>query len=602
MTWVHELLGVAADADAATIKRAYARLLRTTRPDEDAEAFQRLNTAYQIALTQAGRQTTRPPMAQPAPIPPPATPKRDTHVIPVSTGDTQPPAAPLHVVVQPSRPAVPLETLRTGPSIAPRAPHVLETLSQPEISGPDLVPPPLETLKPGPSIAPKAAHALETLSPPETSRPGLAPAPVEILKPAGPASTPARVLPPVETLRPAASRPAPAVNIAELAKRVIDEACRAEGPVVLANWLARCPELWSFRIKQLTGQRMMQGLAQESRPMQSANFDALLGFFDLNNVLTGLNPVALEKLRSRLAAHWEMFNDHTSLARRSRTLTEKGQPHPWRVRSCIALLQQPRSWYRTIGVTLTREKSANLARIAHALCLGVPEQLPATLNREHAQFWLRAVGSNGNSREYWTLVAIRVLAMALAGAAITAIVLFWAASQQGDITKPAAWLGIGSVSVVMFAGIALFLSALIGVRWINRWQGAPESSSEANPWRRRLLIPSLCALGLGMDYLLDKPIVATPIVLGALALAIRRYRLRTPKRSRKPILNLSPRALTYLLLACASVIGSVATQAVNGGALDNVPLLAMAAATTLVIWGIDMFRHRAHWRVKQARG
>ena len=31
MIWAYELLGVATDADATTIKRAYARLLRTTR-------------------------------------------------------------------------------------------------------------------------------------------------------------------------------------------------------------------------------------------------------------------------------------------------------------------------------------------------------------------------------------------------------------------------------------------------------------------------------------------------------------------------------------------------------------------------------------------
>lgn len=44
-------LGLPADADERAVKRAYARLLKTTRPDEDPEGFQRLHEAYQEALS-----------------------------------------------------------------------------------------------------------------------------------------------------------------------------------------------------------------------------------------------------------------------------------------------------------------------------------------------------------------------------------------------------------------------------------------------------------------------------------------------------------------------------------------------------------------------
>ncbi|UZE31506.1 J domain-containing protein [Pseudomonas asplenii] len=45
-----ETLGLPVDADARSIKRHYAALLKRTRPDDDAEAFQRLRGAYEQAL------------------------------------------------------------------------------------------------------------------------------------------------------------------------------------------------------------------------------------------------------------------------------------------------------------------------------------------------------------------------------------------------------------------------------------------------------------------------------------------------------------------------------------------------------------------------
>lgn len=53
MNWAQdalELLELDADADERAIKRAYARLLRSNRPDDDPVAFQRLHSAYQTAL------------------------------------------------------------------------------------------------------------------------------------------------------------------------------------------------------------------------------------------------------------------------------------------------------------------------------------------------------------------------------------------------------------------------------------------------------------------------------------------------------------------------------------------------------------------------
>lgn len=54
-----ELLGLDADADERAIKRAYAQLLRATRPDDDPDAFQALHQAYQSALQRARHRAQR---------------------------------------------------------------------------------------------------------------------------------------------------------------------------------------------------------------------------------------------------------------------------------------------------------------------------------------------------------------------------------------------------------------------------------------------------------------------------------------------------------------------------------------------------------------
>ncbi|MFM0500605.1 J domain-containing protein [Paraburkholderia caffeinilytica] len=68
--WPWDVLGIAANADERTVRRAYARLLKQQRPDEDAEAFQRLRYAYESALQMtSGGATEKTPSAQQTPQP-----------------------------------------------------------------------------------------------------------------------------------------------------------------------------------------------------------------------------------------------------------------------------------------------------------------------------------------------------------------------------------------------------------------------------------------------------------------------------------------------------------------------------------------------------
>jgi hypothetical protein len=60
-------LGIAPTPDEREVRRAYARLLKTTRPEDDAEAFQQLRAAFEAAMWAADelRQTPVPEPAAP---------------------------------------------------------------------------------------------------------------------------------------------------------------------------------------------------------------------------------------------------------------------------------------------------------------------------------------------------------------------------------------------------------------------------------------------------------------------------------------------------------------------------------------------------------
>lgn len=68
MSWAYERLGLSGTPTVREVKRAYARLLKETRPEDDPQAFQELRTAYETALQWAQWTEEAPAQGESEPV------------------------------------------------------------------------------------------------------------------------------------------------------------------------------------------------------------------------------------------------------------------------------------------------------------------------------------------------------------------------------------------------------------------------------------------------------------------------------------------------------------------------------------------------------
>jgi hypothetical protein len=478
VNWAYELLGLPLDADVANIKRAYARLLRTTRPDDDPEAFQRLHTAYKTALARANAQ-------------------------PSSKADTAPQQTEVGVTPEP-------------------ATRSSDALAQPLVQTVNV------------------------------------------------------------TL--------PTIHPATLVNEVIQAAMQAENGSALSGWLEQRPEFWSIQLKQQIGRMLLQQLFQQPQAMPSSCLDALLRFFDLDHVLAGINPVELKRLHRRQKLLWELLPAHHIELTRHVGLVTNERPDIIPLRRDLALLQQPFHWRRMLLPALQIGRARRLARLVQTLVSGGLDELPPSIDRKQALFWLRAAMKRGPmTRERFAVGSLQASAAALLSALCVFGVLALTAPTPGDWLLPG-----GDAATVGLAILGLWLIYAAGA-WFDRWQGMPESAPSRWPWLRRLAIPSLCMLGVAMS--LSEPLHAIGAISVFLSLvyAVRRLRHRNAMRSKPTaqIHRIMPMTF-FLVLSFSSVV--LRTQDAEGS-----HLLSVAACLALAVWTFDMWQHRAHLHPRFAR-
>ncbi|GLQ94503.1 J domain-containing protein [Dyella acidisoli] len=477
MNWAFELLGLRPDADVADVKRAYARLLRITRPDDDPEAFQRLHMAYKIVLAHISAKATAAIMPTPTVV---------THAEP-------------------------------------------------------------------------------------TSRP-----PVQLALPTHADTT---------------NVTEPVVHLGTLTNEIIRAAIEAQNSEELSRWLKNRPEFWSIQIKQQAAQLVLQRLFQQPQAIAAHCMDAMLKFFDLDHVLSGVNPVALQSLRARQRTLWELRpENHHELARRA-GLMHNGRPEVLRVRKDLALLQHPLNWARVTLAAMQSKRAHGLAALVRTLSNnGRLDELPASVNRQHAMFWFRgATGGPLLTRERFILHSLRAGVWAFVTMLAVVVIAMMSAAPDG-----VHWSEVARVAGILGGGILVLWLLIAGFWWFDLWQGMPESTPSRWPWLRRLAIPLLCVLSFAMYETGNAPYMRWLVMMCFIA-AMRKFRRRIAGNgSFFARITASTPAFIWI-----SVWIIAALSRAQG--MEDFPLIPILALATFAMSIADLWRHRAYLHPRLAR-
>lgn len=360
------------------------------------------------------------------------------------------------------------------------------------------------------------------------------------------------------------------------------ELAEAADATALQKWLSAEPGLWNLSTKQAAGRQLLKELFKDPVPMTEACLDATLDFFKLNDALSGVDPILLNRLKKRMTGEWTVRSDLHPFAWQlygsasSRNLLE--------LRKFFRQCARPFHWPVALLRTL---RSGNYTKFAAGillnLCGGYIDDLPKSFDRRHARFWMEAAARELN-RTRLIIFAFRS-AVALAAIPLLGFLVDLIASG-GEPDR-------AGIRATLMVTISL-TSAIVGVAWL--WIGVGWSIREFDKLVHRSraaavisigFTPVLCVFSLIAARWMD-PALGTVFAIAVLVIAIWRFLSRHAVRARTGPFQ---RVGFFMFL---SVCFSGLSRAFDGQAGMGVlpPLLIVCIA--LIVWVFDMKKSR--WR------
>ncbi len=467
MSWGHAALELDPDADERAIKRAYAKRLRTTRPDDDPEGFQQLHEAYQAALSWA---QYRAQWAQ-----------DDEDVNVNINGDDDD------------------DTRRATPCVAS------QNQNEEAADAPDPEPlthdPVREVVSGGMFDTPLARER--------------APAP-------GPEPQPEREPDP----RPVIAAPEPELDTERFARRVVTAASGAD-PLSLERWLERRPELWSLRDKPRVGHLVLAQLFTHIEPVRMENFDLLGRFFRWDEVGSGLDPYTAGERRMRLHQRW-VIQPRNNAWLADFLHRPEARVSPVQASARMDRLSRPWKPLQALLTASVPGRTEEMRRTLELLDVQDAGQAPPPMQPKQVGFWLALAQRKEINGPKMQLALLRSVVVALCWLALmTGFTLLSLWSQPGDPVRTQNVLRLafqmaayGTLVILLVGTLALHVVRLV------QWQAEKEHPRPRGWLLRLLFIPVLAVGALLLIYLADARIAGTLLGWPVCALAFVRMYLR----------------------------------------------------------------------------
>ena len=445
MNWAYALLELTPDADERSVKRAYAKRLRITRPDDDPAAFQQLHEAYKAALEWAQyRLQWEEETEQEAPA----------------------------QIEAPASDAAQMQD--SAPTPAAQDPGTDQSTSLSELHDP------VELTGSSPlALAEVRAKAQAPRELPERDPTAATNSPVTgVQLPELPAS-------------------AALLDADAMIRFILGQALSTE-PARFEAWLQERPELWSLREKPRIGALLALHLFNHDVPMRMENFDVLVRCFRWDEVDDGIDPLQVQQCRQRLHRNWMLQPDGAGdLARHLRDYGR--QVTAGDARSELQRLTRPWRTWQALWSAVPPWRTAQVNRLLERLDISRGSHLPAPLQPAQVAFWsgLRDYSRPSAARTQLALLQGLLLGLGflLLMVACWALLGLFTPADNNMVRLPGA-LRIG----VYGGGILLAVRALIpSLREMMRWISADEQPPPAYPFLHRWLIP---VLGVGSVLLI----------------------------------------------------------------------------------------------------
>jgi hypothetical protein len=551
MHWAFQVLGIAPDADERAIKRAYAAKLKTSRPDDDPEGFQRLNEAYRDALRwieyrdQAWNEDEDWDEDE--------SDRDDSDEASDEAGSA---------TTEPDEP----------PIFRARMP------------GPELVAMPGFTASFSPSASPAPA----------------------------PTAAPEWDDTPEDRTRAAPENKADHVDFDALLDDAL-RAAFDKDPQRIRQWLHEQPLLWSLRHKTRVGHRFLHSLGQRLPPMPGHNFDTIADFFGYYDLHSGYDAMRLRELRRQLDEIWE--EERIRLASPAAAMVvEPSAPAPWsaeasrrraaeqaarreeRERKGLEELERKRQ--QTIlraHPELTRQRrrirdywharapyyGQQLRAFLDEKGYGGPDAIAPNIQSDALDFWLRA-----SDDHVWSWPRIKLaLARSLIWAFIFAPIVWVIASLEHDGDYPLLrtahyFFGATTVLLGLWFVVACAKSILI-------WQGSADPPRRWRRWAHRAFPVALSVASMVSS--IPDGFIIWSLYLGLIACFVSfiRFRMRRNLALDRDNAGRLPKDSFVFFLFCVILLPFfLLTEPIAAGTL-----FAMWAAS-LGVFALDLLNHR----------